>query len=312
MSRAKANGRQRSVHWSAGLLRQAVEALYMQLVGPADDGCDPGVVEHIVQTGMQSKILEALRGRYDPAEAVRDLCTRCAFTALMVQGRPHREIAPLYQRLIQDTLNLITERAEGIARRTGENPLDEDPGLLISLCKCLSSHTLRQPISAHITWKLGHYEGAVSRAMRQIENLARHPQVVEAFAAHVLDSDLPGVLKAQLLQMARGGGRTGVNPEWAIRFFVLPGTVAFVKAFAGVVQTARTLYDEETYAGVAWRGKRKLPRERRQGYVEAARLCDSRSALPRVSRHLREGDARQEVRRCTPIPTITRNWCGGA
>ena len=55
-----------------------------------------------------------------------------------------------------------------------------------------------------------------------------------------------------------------------IRFFALPATVAFVKRFAGALQPARTLYAEEEYAGWPWAGKRALPRQRRQGYLEAA------------------------------------------
>ncbi|MEA3397493.1 MAG: hypothetical protein U9R05_08530, partial [Chloroflexota bacterium] len=96
------------------------------------------------------------------------------------------------------------------------------------------------------------------------------PEVTEAFVDYVLDAAAPPVLKAQLLQLARGGGLRGMNYEATIRFFARPGTVAFVKGFAALIQTARTLYAEVEYADLPWRGKRKLPRDRRQGYLDTA------------------------------------------
>jgi hypothetical protein len=117
---------------------------------------------------------------------------------------------------------------------------------------------------------LDHYESAVSRAMRQIEHLVKYPEITGPFAIHVMDAAVPDVFKAQLLQLARGGGRAGLNYEAVIRFFALPDTVEFVKQFADTVQTARTLYAEDEYDGVAWRGRRRLPARRRQGYLEAA------------------------------------------
>jgi hypothetical protein len=45
--------------------------------------------------------------------------------------------------------------------------------------------------------------------------------------------------------------------------------VAFVKQYAATLRPARTLYAEEEYAGLPWLGKR-LPADRRQGYLEAA------------------------------------------
>jgi hypothetical protein len=219
---------------------------------------------------MQPDVLAALRERRDRQEAVRDLATRCAFAALMEQGHAVYELGPLYQALIQHTLDTIYERARQVEARVGEDPLDEEPGLLHSVCKSLSRYVPRKPMGAHLTWKLNHYESAVSRALRQIEHLVKLPQVTGQFVAHVLDALVPDVFKGELLQLARGGGRTGVNDEAVIRFFALPATVAFVKQFADSVQTARTLYAEEEYEGIAWQGKRRLPASRRQGYVEAA------------------------------------------
>jgi len=254
-----------------------VEALYRQtlkhsMASLSDRGTSErrAVVGEIVALGMQPEILAALRGRKDPDEAIPDLVTRYAFAALMLDGRAFHELDLLSQAMIQHTLNVIYKRAYQVARRMGEDPLDEDPGLLLSLCKCLSRYVPRKPIGAHIQWKLEHYEGAVSRAIRQIENLVKRPEVAGAFVAYVLETALPDELKAQLLQMARGGGRTGLDYKATIRFFALPATVEFVKGFAGTVQTARTLYDEEEYEGIAWHGKRRLPAKRRQGYLETA------------------------------------------
>jgi hypothetical protein len=227
-----------------------------------------------------------LRGRSDLDEAIRDLATRYAFERLMIECLPLVELDPLAQILIQRTLIQIYAQAERLETRFGENPLDEDPGLLLGLCRSLAGYVPQKPIGGHIAWKLAHYEGAVSRAMRQIENLARTPAVTEPFVAFVLAVELPeeirsrvqesagtdgvAVFKARLALMARGGGRSGLDPVATIRFFALPATAAFVKGFAATVQPARTLYADEEYAALAWAGKRALPRERRQGYLEAA------------------------------------------
>jgi uncharacterized protein YerC len=283
MSHPKATGLYQSeepVRWTEALIRPAVEALQRQLSqhsGPAADGSQPedesrrlAVVEALVRLGTQPEILDALCQRLDPEEAIHDLATRYAFAALMVEGRPFHELDPMSQTLVQHTLTLIYERAAQVARRTGEDPLDEDPGLLLSICRCLSRYVPRRPIGAHISWKLRHYEGSVSRAMRQIENLVKRPEVSGPFAEYVLTTDLPDAFKAQLLQLARGGGRGGINYEAVIRFFAQPATVAFVKRFADTVQTARTLYDEQEYYEIPWRGQRRLPAKRRQGYLDAA------------------------------------------
>ena len=262
---------QRPALWTEPWLRQAVEQFQQQVLKQAGQGQGrASTVDAIVRLGMQPDVLAALRGRRDSSEAVRDLATRYAFSMLMEQGQAFGKLDPLSQALVQRTLDLIYDRAFQVARRTGEDPLDAEPDLLLSLCQSLARYVPRKPIGAHISWKLHHYEGATSRAMRQIENLVRLPQVAEAFAAYVLDAAASDNLKAQLLQMARGGGRQGVNYEEAIRFFARPETIAFVKQFAATIQTARTLYGEEEYDGIAWRGARRLPAGRRQGYVEAA------------------------------------------
>lgn len=258
--------------WTEPMLRQSVEALQRQACrdGDRDGDRDERAVGDIVRLGLRPEIQAALRGRRDAPEAVRDLATRYAFEALMTQGRAFHELDAMSQALIQRTLDIIYKRAAQVTKRAGEDPLDEEPGLLLSICKCLSRYVPKRPMGAHISWKLQHYESAVSRAMRQIENLIRRPEVTEQFAAYILDAAIPDVFKAQLLQLARGGGREGVNYEAVIRFFTLPATVEFVKGFAGKVQTARTLYAEDEYHGMAWQGQRRLPIERRQGYLEAA------------------------------------------
>jgi hypothetical protein len=262
--------------WAEPALGQAVEALQEQVfreLDPGPDGRsadDRRVVEEIVSLGMQPDILDALRGRSDPHEAVRDLATRYAFEALMVKGRALHELDPLSQALVLHTLDVIYKRARQVAKRTGEDPLDEDPDLSLSICRSLSRYVPRKPMGAHISWKLRHCENAVRRAMRQIENLVKRPEVTGPFVAYVLDGPALDALKAQLLQLARGGGRRGLDYEAVVRFFALPETVAFVKRFAATVQTARTLYAEDEYAGIAWQGRRRLPTARRQGYLEAA------------------------------------------
>jgi|GEM_PF-1110715 len=271
------------LYWTEPLLRQAIETLYRHTVGQsAHDAAARRAAAEIVHLGMCSPLLAALRGRHDPEEAVRDLATRYAFGELMLQGRPFAELDPLSQALIQRTLDVVYKRAGQVERRTGINPLEVDGGkrpLLLTLGEEIARHTLQRPIGRHIQWKLDHPETAVSRAVRQIENLVRHPAIQEAFAAHVLGAAVPEEImpatrtadefKAGLLLLARGGGRSAVNYEAAIRFFALPETVAFVKRFAGYVQTARSLYPEEEYQDVPWQGRR-LPQDRRQGYLDAA------------------------------------------
>jgi hypothetical protein len=129
-------------------------------------------------------------------------------------------------------------------------------------------------MGSHLQWKLEHCESAVSRAMRQIKHLLTRPEVTEPFVGFLLDELSASVagpeLKAQLLQVARGGGLRGIDYEATIRFFAHPEVVAFVKRFAETVQTARTLYVEEEYVEIAWKGRRRLPRGRRQGYLDEA------------------------------------------
>lgn len=283
----RATDRSRStdkVQWTESLLHQAVEQIQQQAgnqQGSAStDRRAREAIDEIVQLGMQPEILAALQKRRDPEEAVRDLVTRYAFEALIVQGQAFGDLDPLSQAMVERTLDVIYKRASQVEQRTGENPLDEDEGLLYSICKSLSRYVPRKPIGGHISWKLNHYESAVSRAMRQIENLVCHPQVTEGFVAFVVASVVrsqelrtrlgPEQFKAYLLQMARGGGRRGVPYEATIRFFARPEAVAFVKRFAGTVQTARTLYAEELYHDVPWQGRRRLPINRRQGYLETA------------------------------------------
>lgn len=274
--------------WTEPMLRQSVESLQRQVLrrpgsGPNghqqcdEDGC---VIEGIVSLGMQPDILAALRGRHDVAEAIRDLATRYAFESLMAHGRALYELDTLSQTMIQTMLKIIHNRAAQVAKRVGENPLDEDDSLLLSLCKSLSRYVPCKPMKGHIMWKLQHYESAVSRAMRQIENLVTRREIVEAFAAYVLEARAADVFKAHLLHMARGGGRREASYEHdgeshsfykdTIEFFAQPETVAFVKQFATTVQTARTLYAEEEYTDIVWQGRRRLPGNRRQGYLEAA------------------------------------------
>lgn len=274
--------------WDETQLRRRVVALSGRLLGGAwtADARQMRAISAIVHLGAQPTMQTALRGRTDLDEATRDLATRYAFERLMTDGQPYETLDPLSQRLVQRTLTRLYAQAERQADSFGENPLDEDPGLLLSLCRSIAGYVPHKPLGGHLTWKLAHYEGAVSRAMRQIENLVRTPAVTEAFVAFVLAAELPETIcarceevggaaggaafKARLALLARGGGRSGLDPVATIRFFALPATVAFVKGFAATVQPARTLYAEEEYAALPWAGKRALPRERRQGYLEAA------------------------------------------
>jgi hypothetical protein len=254
--------------WTEASLRQAVEALQRQM--SQRSGASGAVVEDIVRLGLQPDVLAALQQRRDPEEAIRDLATRHAFAAIMGQGRPFHALDGLSQALIQRTLDLIYRRADEVAERTGEDPLDEDAGLLLSLCESLSRYVPKKPMGAHISWKLHHYEGAVRRAMRQIEHLVGLPELAAALPGYILEAALPEVVKARLLSWLRGSDQAGLTCEAIVRFFALPATVEFVKRFAGTVQTARTLYAEEEYEGIAWHGPRRLPERRRQGYLEAA------------------------------------------
>lgn len=274
--------------WDETQLRRRVVALSGRLLGGAwtNDPRQMRAISAIVHLGLQPVMQTALRGRSDLDEAARDLATRYAFERLMVEGQPYEALDPLSQRLIQRTLTRLYAQAERQADSFGENPLDEDPGLLLGLCRSAASYVPHKPLGGHLTWKLAHYESAVSRAMRQIENLVRTPAVTEDFVAFVLaaelseairerlaessDRDAVAAFKARLALLARGGGRNGLDPVATIRFFALPATITFVKRFAATVQPARTLYAEEEYAGLPWAGKRALPRERRQGYLEAA------------------------------------------
>ena len=261
------------VRWSESKIRDIVRALREQVLSPYQSERANGAIcveEAVLQLARRPEIHAALCERQDYAQAVRDLATRCAFERLMIEGKPAHSLGPLYQALIQSTLDTIYKRAERLAGWMGENPLDEDQDLLLSLCRSLSRYIPRRPIGAFISWKLKRYEGAVSRAMRQVQHLVTRPEVTEPFVAFVLDARLPDEFKGELLNLARGAGRSGMNCEATMRFFALPGTLAFVKRFAGTVQTARTLYAEEEYEGIRWEGKRKLPDNRRQGYIDKA------------------------------------------
>jgi hypothetical protein len=261
--------RERDIRTEAGLCRM-VDRLYQRICPHTSPMERRATVDAIVELGMQPEIRKALEGRRDPGIAAKDLATSYAFKALLEQGRAIGRLDPLSQALIVATLDLIHKRAEKLAARLGENPLEEDHGLLLAICKSLAGYVPRYPMGFYITWKLKRYEGATSRAMRQVKNLMRHPEVTEAFVAFLLEADAPDELKGRLATYARGGALEGVDYADVIRFFAQPETVAFVKRFAATVQTARTLYAEEEYEGIAWRGKRRLPAGRRQGYLDAA------------------------------------------
>lgn len=279
-----------SIPWSPEFVQERLMALCQRTIG--NSGIAMGgemlleTLTAIVRQSQRPDVQAALRGRKDSDEAIADLATGYAFARLMQEGLPFHELDPLSQTLIQRTLTQIYAHAARLEASYGENPLDEDPGLLLSLCRSLAVYAPHKPIGGHIAWKLAHYEGAVSRAMRQIENLVRTPAVTDTFVVYVLAAELPeeirsrvqeiggadgvAAFKACLALMARGGGRSGLDPVATIRFFALPATVAFVKGFAAAVQPARTLYAEEEYAVLPWAGKRALPRQRRQGYLDAA------------------------------------------
>ncbi len=261
------------VRWSESKIRDIVRALREQVLSShQSEWVDNAncVEETVLQLVRQPKIYEALSERQDHAQAIRDLATRCAFEQILIQGQPVHSLDPLFQALIQSTLDTIYKRAERLAAWMGEDPLDEDQDLLLSLCRSLSRYVPRRPVGSFISWKLKRYEGAVSRAMRQVQHLVTRPEVTEPFIAFVLDTRLPDEFKGDLLNLARGAGRSGMNCEAIMRFFALPVTLDFVKRFAGTVQTARTLYAEEEYEGIKWEGKRNLPDDRRQGYIDRA------------------------------------------
>lgn len=255
----------------AGLCR-IVDRLYQRICPQTSPMERRATVDAIVALGMQPEIRKALEGRRDPGIAAKDLATSYAFKVLLEQGRAIGRLDPLSQALIVATLDLIHKRAEKLSARLGENPLEEDHGLLLAICKGLAGYVPRFPMGFYITWKLKRYEGTTSRAMRQVKNLMRHPEVTEAFVAYLLEADAPGELKGWLAAYARGDNDAlrGVKYADVIRFFAQPETVAFVKGFAATVQTARTLYAEEEYEGIAWQGKRRLPAGRRQGYLDTA------------------------------------------
>lgn len=259
--------------WSAAWLAECLLNLQHEVLRRRPTSDERAVVEKIIALAQQPDVLAALRKRKDPQEAARDLVIRYAFQLMLAEGWDSAALDALSRAMIQRTLDVIYKRAAQVARKVGEDPLSAEPELLLRLCESLARHTLHQPVGAHIQWKLEHYEGAVSRAMRQIKHLVTRPEVTEAFVAFVLAADTPeapAVLKAQLLHLARGGGLTGLDYAATIAFFAEPATVAFVKIFAKTVQTARTFYAEDEYTGIPWRGQRRLPQRRRQGYLEAA------------------------------------------
>lgn len=274
--------------WTESWLRQQVQALQQQMVALPLTGCDHQAIAEIVKLGMQPDVLVALRQRRDPSIAVRDLATRYAFAALMVEGRAIYDLDALSQVLVQGTLDDIHRRAARMTRELTVDPLQADDGLLLAICRGISHHTLHRPIGAHINAKLKLYESDVRRAMRQIVHLVTRPEVRGPFLAHVTTVEVSEELRAQLRQMAEKGRLEGTNYEEVIRFFSRPETVAFVKRFASTVQTARTLYAEEEYEGIPWQGRRRLPGARRQGYLEAAlnyykRLADVSLDAPRTT-----------------------------
>lgn len=290
-------------------VRCTLEALQHRVGAPDESARECRTVEAIVALTRQPKIAAALRGRRDRREAVRDLATRYAFHRLMYEGASMGELDTLSRALIRRALDVIHKRARQVEHRRGDNPLDVDSGLLLSLCKSLGRYVPHKPMGSHIQWKLEHCESAVSRAMRQIKHLLTRPEVTELFVGFLLDELSASVagpeLKAQLLQVARGGGLRGIDYEAIIRFFAHPEVVAFVKRFAETVQTARTLYAEEEYAAIAWRGRRRLPRGRRQGYLDVALAEMERPHNFRLDGYDDAGegtDGRHELLGQAPVP----------
>jgi hypothetical protein len=231
---------------------------------------DERAIEAIVKLTQRPKIRQALRQRRDSQEAaLRDVATRYAFDQLLNQQRAVYELDALSRARVHHTIELIYQYADEVKRRAGEDPLDAEPKLWTYLCKKAAHYVPHIPLGAFILGKLRRYEGAVSRAMRQIKTLVTHRKITADFCKYVLDAPIPAILKAQLLQIARGGGLRDVNYPDIIRFFADPETVAFVKRYAHIVQTAYTLYAKSEYNGVVWEG-RKLRKDVRWGYLEAA------------------------------------------
>lgn len=251
-------------------IRETLEALQHQALTNPATAQDARAVAASVALALQPAVFAALQQRRDFQEAVRDIATRYAFHRLLIEGVALGELDGLSRALIRRVFDVIEKRARQVARKRGENPLDVEPDLLLSISKSLARYVPRKPMGGHIQWKLEHYESAVSRAMRQVKHLVTRPEVTEAFVDYVLDAEAPPMLKAQLLQLARGGGLRGMNYAETIHFFARPETVSFVKSFAATIQTAHTLYAEVEYADIPWRGKRQLPRDRRQGYLDMA------------------------------------------
>ena len=257
--------------WTERCIRQGVLRLLYAAAGtspPTPD--DYRAVNAIVQLARQPQIQQALQQRGDaPEAALRDVATRYAFDQLQTQHKVLCDLDILSRAMIHHTIDLIYKHAGEIRRRVGEDPLDADPKLWAYFCKVAARYVPRIPLGAFILGKLRRYEGAVSRAMRQIKTLVTHPQITGAFCEYVLDAPVSDILKAYLLQVARGGGLHGVNYAEVIRFFAAPETVNFVKQFAATVQTAYTLYSRNEYCDVVWQG-RKLRADVRWGYLEAA------------------------------------------
>ncbi|MBN1877866.1 MAG: hypothetical protein JXA33_26835 [Anaerolineae bacterium] len=257
--------------WTESNIRQTILHLRRAALGAASATLDDNrAVEAIVQLARQTKIYQALRQRRDPPEvALRDVATRYAFDRLLNQHQAVYELDALSRAMVHHTITLIYRYADEIQRCTGEDPLDADPKLWTYLCKTVACYVPRIPLGAFILGKLRRYESAVSRAMRQIKTLVTHPKIAAAFCEYVLDVHISAILKAQLLQIARGGGVSGVNYPEIIRFFADPETVTFVKRYANTVQTAYTLYARNEYYDVVWQG-RKLRADVHWGYLEAA------------------------------------------
>lgn len=256
--------------WTAARVQQGICSLLREALGTAAPTvADEQAVQAIVQLTLAPPIYPAVRRRQerDQAAILRDVATRYAFAGL--RQRPCGELDALSQHLIHATIRQIYECAAEVTRRVGEDPLDVDPRLWPYLCQSIAEYVPRKPLCAHIMWQLQHYESAALRAMRQLKTLLTHPRITTAFRDYVLDAPAPDALKAQLLQMARGGGLHGVDYRAVIHFFAEPATVAFVKRFAATVQTAYTLYERAEYHDVVWQG-RKLRADVRWGYLEAA------------------------------------------
>jgi hypothetical protein len=251
-----------------GDVRAVVQGLQRQVLHGSATRLDHEACEAIVRLALQPAYARALAKRRDREEAIRDIATCYAFD--LAFNHPDAALDALSSALVARTLDLIGKRARLVETKRGDDPTEVEPELVYRLCRDLARWVPRKPMGAHIQWQLEHYESDVSRAMRQIKHLVTRPEVTEAFVTYMLSADAAPALKARLLNLARGGGLTGVDYAATIHFFAQPETVAFIKGFAETVQTARTLYAEEEYAGIAWRGKRRMRVDRRQGYLDAA------------------------------------------